>query len=133
MTPTNTASLTPAITSTYSPTLTPTTTATLTPTITPTPPVGIVVFPNPFDPDTAVRGTVKITGMPTGSTFNVYTVSGEIVKSQMAGNGFDGYTEWDGKNNAGQTAATGIYLYVVRSGSQTLATGSLIIRRGSNP
>jgi hypothetical protein len=91
-----------------------------------------VVFPNPYDPDTAVRGTVKITGMPYGSTFNVFTVSGEIVKSQTAGNGVNGWTEWDGKNNAGQSAATGIYYYVVRQGDQTLARGPLIIRRGTN-
>lgn len=89
-----------------------------------------MVYPNPFDPDRAVRGTLKIQGMPDGSTFNVFTVSGELVKTQTAGNGLNGWTEWDGKNNRGQTAATGIYFYVVRWGDKTLATGSLIIRRG---
>lgn len=91
-----------------------------------------MVFPNPYNPDTAIRGTVKITGMPFGSIFNVFTVSGEIVRSQTAGNGVNGWTEWDGKNNVGQIAATGIYYYVVRLGNETLAKGALIIRRGTN-
>jgi hypothetical protein len=91
-----------------------------------------VAYPNPFDPEKAVRGTMKIKGMPQGSTFNVYTVSGEMVKSQEAGNGANGLTEWDGKNDWGKDTATGIYLYVVRLGDQTLAKGSLILRRGNN-
>jgi hypothetical protein len=88
-----------------------------------------VVYPNPYDPDTAVRGTLKVTGMPDGSTLNIYTISGEIVKSQEAGNGLDGLTEWDGRSNWGKFAATGIYYYVIRLGGQTLAKGSLIFRR----
>jgi len=70
--------------------------------------------------------------MPYGSTLYIFTISGERVKSLSAGNGFDGFTEWDGKNDWGKMAASGIYYYVIRQGDQTLATGSLIIRRGSH-
>jgi len=91
---------------------------------------GIVVYPNPFDPDTAVRGTLKILGMPIGSTCYIYTVSGELVKTQGAGNGYNGWTEWDGSTDWGKAAATGIYYYVIRSGGQTLGRGSIILRRG---
>ena len=90
-----------------------------------------MVYPNPFDPDTAVRGTLKVVNMPEGSTLNIYTVSGERVKSQQAGNGYNGWTEWDGVSDWGKVAATGVYYYVVRLGDKTLAEGSLIIRRGN--
>ena len=89
-----------------------------------------MVYPNPFDPGTAVRGTLKVTGMPVGSTLNIYTVAGERVKKQEAGNGFNGWTEWDGRNEQGQLVATGTYFYVVRLGDRTLAEGPLVIERG---
>ena len=73
---------------------------------------------------------MKIIGMPDGSTLYIYTVSGELVKTQAAGNGYNGWTEWDGVTDWGKAAATGIYYYVIRSGEDTLARGSLIVRRG---
>ena len=88
-----------------------------------------MIYPNPFDPDKAVRGTLKILGMPAASVFNVYTISGQMVKVQGAGNGPNGSTEWDGVSNWGKPVATGIYYYVIRLGDQTLAKGSIILRR----
>jgi hypothetical protein len=90
-----------------------------------------VVYPNPFNPGTAVRGTLKVIGMPDGSTLNIYTVSGERIKKQESGNGYNGWTEWDGRNEWGETAATGTYFYVIRLGDRTLAEGSLVIERGN--
>jgi hypothetical protein len=132
---TETPSQTYTVTSTFTPTNTTTTTATptLTPAVTPTwtPPPGIVVYPNPFNPGTAVGNKLKITGMPAGSTFNVYTISGERAKKQDAGNGPGGLTEWDCRNEAGQLVASGTYFYVVRLGNRTLAEGPLVVERGN--
>jgi hypothetical protein len=90
-----------------------------------------VLYPNPFDPDKTVRGTLKVIGMPAGSTLNIYTVSGEMVKRQQAGNGFNGWTEWDCRSDWGDIAATGVYYYVIRLDDRTLAKGALVIRRGN--
>jgi hypothetical protein len=89
---------------------------------------GIVVYPNPFNPDTAVNGTLKIQGVPPGATVNLYTVSGELVHRETATGAL---IEWDGKTLNGRVVATGIYYYVVRQGNETLAEGVLVIRRGS--
>jgi hypothetical protein len=91
-----------------------------------TPPSQFTVYPNPFNPVTAVRGTVKVLGMPVGSTFIVYTVSGELVHRQTAGGG---PVEWDGRTTGGTHAATGTYYYVIREGQANLATGPLVIWR----
>lgn len=120
-TPSFTASFTPTVTSSVTPTYTPTSTPTLTV-------AGIVVFPNPFDPDRAVRGTLKVQGIPAGATFSVYTVSGELVHRET-GNGAQ--VEWNGSTLEGRAIASGTYYYIVRDGAGTLASGPLVIWRGS--
>jgi hypothetical protein len=117
------------VTSTSTQTETPTETLTpaLTATFTPVP--SILVYPNPFNPGTAFGGTLKVTGMPPGADLYIYTVAGELAKKQPGGNGANGSTEWDGRNDWGQTVATGTYFYVVRLGDKTLAKGPLVVQR----
>jgi hypothetical protein len=91
-----------------------------------TPESQFVVYPNPFNPGQAVRGTVKVLGMPTGATFSVYTVSGELVHSQTA---TGGPVEWDGRTLEDRPTATGTYYYLIRQGEANLATGHLVIWR----
>ena len=110
---------------TFTTTVTPTSTVTLTPTPTDTPLAPLRVWPNPFNPWTAVRGTLKCADMPEGSTFNLYTVSGERVFRA----GEAGYrVEWDGKTQGGKIAAPGIYCYTVTRGMEILQKGVLVIR-----
>ena len=98
-TPTKTVTSTPTITATTtptnSPTITSTPTITMTPTLTYTPvptatatatPIGLHVWPNPFDPGYAVPvpgsngiGVFKAYQVPAGATMSIYTVSGELV------------------------------------------------------
>ena len=122
MTTTTPASWTP------SPTESPTPAATL-PSVTPTPLSGIVVYPNPFNPDRAPQGMLKIAGIPACSSFYIYTLAGELVKQQTAGNGSNGTAQFDIRTVGGQGVANGAYLYVVRLGSKTLAKGLLVVRR----
>jgi len=123
-TPTNTFTDVPTATYTFTPTWTFTTTFTPTPTFTPLAPLR--VWPNPFNPLTSVRGTLKCADMPDGSAFNLYTVSGETVfKAEEVGH----RVEWDGKTQGGKIAAPGIYYYVVRSGVETLQKGVLVLQR----
>lgn len=88
-----------------------------------------MLYPNPFNPGTAPEGTLKVAGMPAGSSLVVYTTAGELMKQQAAGNGFNGLTEWDGRNDGGREAASGVYVYVVRLGSKALTHGILVLRR----
>jgi hypothetical protein len=121
-TPTPTSTPTFTVTVTYTPTSTPTVTDTPTPTQTPLGPLRL--WPNPFNPFTAVRGTLKCADMPEGSTLAIYSISGERVfnASEM---GFR--VEWDGRTKGGKFAAPGIYYYVIRRGNAVLLKGVLIL------
>jgi hypothetical protein len=132
---TSTQTLTPTSTSTFtlSPTPTPTFTSTQTRTesFTPTPtetPLGpLRLWPNPYDPWTAVRGTLKCADMPSGSRLAIFTVSGEKV-FEAGETGFR--VEWDGRTNQSSRVSPGIYYYCVRREQETLLKGVLIIRSG---
>jgi len=136
-TPTNT----PLITST--PTNSPTPTATLTPTITPTPqptatftptPVGLNVWPNPFNYKYAWqlngKPVIRAYQVPTGSTMSYYTLSGEVVVSNLAETS-PGYIDWDATNSKGQMVSSGIYYYVIQNGSTILLKGKILILNGN--
>jgi sugar lactone lactonase YvrE len=109
-------------TSTPTITFTPTIPNTFTPTATPLGPLRL--WPNPFDPSTAVRGTVKCADMPEGASLTIYTISGEKVFTAQE-KGFR--VEWDGKNEKGSPVVSGIYYYVVHRNQETLLSGVLIL------
>jgi len=68
----------------------------------------IEVYPNPYNPATAVGGTMKFKNLPTGSYVELYTLAYERVATVHE----VGYiAKWDGKNVAGQIVAPGTYLY----------------------
>ena len=72
------------------------------------------VFPNPFNPKIAVRGTVKFEGLPAGSRVRVYASSGLRV---WEGNGSaSGLVEWNGKTGDGKPVAPGVYQWVSEVG-----------------
>lgn len=85
--------------------------------------VGAVrVFPNPFRP--ARDPWVHITDVPVGTQVRLYTLSGEQVRSLSPADG-DGVTLWDGKNESGQSVASGVYLAVIEGngGTKSLRLG----------
>jgi len=142
-TPTNTD--TPTITNT--PTLTPTVTNTFTPTSTftatpsPTPTCVTYVWPDPYNPNTAVGGTLRFSCM-NGATLEIFTISGELVQTitdsspgQPCGANelpaWGTYYCWNGRNKMGFPVATGIYFYVVQNGNQTMQRGKFLIVSGS--
>jgi len=73
------------------------------------------VFPNPFNPKKAVRGTLKFSGIPTGSFVRIYTTRGLLVWDGSASGGRH-TVEWDGKNQAGNQVVPGVYLGVLEGG-----------------
>jgi len=82
------------------------------------------VFPNPYNPATAVRGTVKFEGLPIGTKVRIYTLrglkvwEGEVVMPYLV--------EWDGRSEGGKRAAPGTYLWIAE-GDGTKERGTLIV------
>ena len=82
------------------------------------------VYPNPFSPATAVRGTVKFEGLPAGSKVRVYTPRGLRVWEGKVVTPY--LVEWDGKSESGKPVAPGVYQWVA-DGEEGKERGSLII------
>jgi hypothetical protein len=84
-------------------------------------------YPNPFNPVTTIRFAVPEKGLV---TLRVYDVSGRLVrtvisKDMPAGNH---KVEWNGKNNGGESVASGVYFYRVSAGRHT-ATRKMVLLR----
>lgn len=94
--------------------------------MTPTPIPPIHIWPNPFNPDFG-SGYLHVSNVPTGTSLDLYTVSGEKVISvpEIGGN-----IQWDGRNKGHWMTATGLYYYVIKNGSQVLLTGKLLVITG---
>jgi hypothetical protein len=71
-------------------------------------------YPNPFNPITKIRY-----GLPKECDVKlaVFDIHGELVRWIVVKNQQPGYYEviWDGRNNAGQMVASGIYLYRIQA------------------
>jgi len=72
-------------------------------------------FPNPFNPNTNVRYSLKEAGKV---RIDIYNVKGQLVRSFNAEHNSPGYYQisWDGKDTNGRSAASGIYMYRMTSG-----------------
>ena len=134
-TPTNT----PTITNTFTPTstFTPTNSPTLTPTYTPT--CVTNVWPDPYNPKTAVGGTLRFSCMNDQTNVFIYTVSGELVQTLNLGTTTTPCTNgevwgtnycWNGRNKMGFPVSTGIYVYVVEQGTQIMQRGKFLMVNG---
>lgn len=86
----------------------------------------IQVYPNPFNPLKAVGGVAKFRNLPEGTTVVLYTLASERVRS-LRESGHQAF--WDGKNEAGQDAATGVYLYKILQPGKDPVTGRLALVR----
>ncbi len=73
-------------------------------------------YPNPFNPSTSIAFQIGKTGLV---ALKIFDASGRLVKTLVNENRAAGnYTErWDGRNNSGQMASSGIYFYQINAGS----------------
>ncbi|MBI4056208.1 MAG: T9SS type A sorting domain-containing protein [Elusimicrobia bacterium] len=85
----------------------------------------IQIFPNPLRP---ARGHAAMifSSLPPSAHLSVYTLAGELVKDLTAD--ANGTTAWDGTNQAGQKAASGVYLVLVQ-GANDKKTFKVAIQR----
>ena len=89
-------------------------------------------YPNPFNPETWIPYQLAV---PTAVTLHIYTVSGTLVRTLDLGHQPEGrYHDrsraayWDGKNDVGESVASGIYFYTLTAGDFT-GTGKMLIRK----
>jgi hypothetical protein len=123
-TPTSTATSTDTPTSTYTSTWTSTATNTLT--FTATPDIAFHVWPNPFNPSEAVRGTLKVSYIPEGGRLSIYTLSGEKVIVLQATS--TNYIEWDGTTPKGVRVSPGVYYYLLLVQGKCASKNTLLIQ-----
>jgi hypothetical protein len=74
-------------------------------------------YPNPFNPSTAIRYALPFIS---DVSIDIYNVLGQRVRALVSVNQVPGYyeTRWDGRNDFGNTAASGVYVYrMVAKGS----------------
>ncbi|MBI5623785.1 MAG: T9SS type A sorting domain-containing protein [Elusimicrobia bacterium] len=86
--------------------------------------------PNSGDPlnGTLARG-ITFTNLPSAGEIEIYTVTGRLVKTLAIPPAlFPAQLNWNVKNEAGQDAASGVYLWRIRSG-QSVKTGKLMVIR----
>jgi len=69
-------------------------------------------YPNPFNPSTTIRYTLKDEGHV---TLLIYNIRGQLVRQLVNANKFAGeYSAvWDGRDDIGQVVTTGTYLYSI--------------------
>lgn len=89
-------------------------------------------FPNPFNPETWIPYQLA---EATNVTIRIYDLSGRLVHNLKLGRQEAGwYTTrdkaayWDGRNELGETVASGIYFYHLQAGSFSAIRRLLVIR-----
>ncbi|MGH7442179.1 MAG: hypothetical protein ACREKE_05830, partial [bacterium] len=120
--PTPSASATLTITPSFSVTSSFSPTSSISPTLTPGPSAGLPpqLYPNPFHPDAGQE--LHFTQIEAGTTIHIYSLIGRRVRTLNSAD------SWDGRNDNGRMAVTGIYLiYIMQpSGRHDLLRAAIL-------
>jgi len=84
-------------------------------------------FPNPFNPTTTIRFSIKEAGPV---KINIFNLKGQLVKQLMNADLQSGNHQliWDGRDERGSNVASGIYFYRMESGSYR-ATNKMMLMK----
>jgi len=89
-------------------------------------------YPNPFNPETWIPYQLA---KPLDVSVLIYAADGKLVRTLKLGQQAAGIYEsrsraayWDGKNEVGESVASGVYLYTLKAGDFT-ATRKMLIRK----
>ena len=89
-------------------------------------------YPNPFNPETWIPYQLA---EPAAVTLRIYQINGALVRTLDVGHQSEGrYHDrsraayWDGKNEVGESVASGVYFYTLTAGDFT-ATRKMLIRK----
>ncbi|RPI02210.1 MAG: T9SS C-terminal target domain-containing protein [Calditrichaeota bacterium] len=84
-------------------------------------------YPNPFNPQTAIRFDLPT---PTVVTLTIYDAQGRIVRTLVNGHEPAGVHNviWDGRNDAGFAAPSGLYLYHINAGDLNVIRKMMLLK-----
>ena len=89
-------------------------------------------YPNPFNPETWIPYQLAL---PAEVTVTIYEMNGQLVRRLAVGHQAAGMYQsrsraayWDGRNQRGESVASGLYFYTLRAGEFT-ATRKMLIRK----
>ena len=89
-------------------------------------------YPNPFNPETWIPYQLS---EPAEVTLRIYAINGELVRTLALGQMPAGIYQtrsraahWDGKNDVGESVASGVYFYTLTASGFT-ATRKMLIRK----
>jgi flagellar hook assembly protein FlgD len=73
-------------------------------------------YPNPFNPSTTIKYQLT---QDSKVNLTIYNVQGQVVRTLVNDNVSAGFqsVSWNGKNEMGQTVASGMYMYRIQAGS----------------
>lgn len=86
-------------------------------------------YPNPFNPTTTIKFTIS-GGQTVHVKLTVYDLLGHeiaILLDEMKGSGIY-EVKWDGKNSRGKAVPSGIYIYRLQAGRETISQKMTLIR-----
>jgi len=84
----------------------------------------VKVYPNPWRSDKHAGKSVTFSGLTTGTTIKLFTISGHEVRELNT----DGpSTTWDLTNDSGDRVGSGIYLYVITDSQSDKVRGKLAV------
>jgi len=84
-------------------------------------------YPNPFNPSTTISFEIARDGF---TELKIFDINGRLVKTVYAGElSVGNHTKiWDGRNDAGSTVPSGIYLIKLKSGNFSKSVKSVLIK-----
>ena len=84
-------------------------------------------YPNPFNPTTTIEYQLPKSG---NVEIKIFSINGQLVKTLEGTRQVQGTHSvvWDGKNNSGQTVASGPYIYQVAFENSMLAKKMLFVK-----
>ena len=73
-------------------------------------------YPNPLQPSKGPHySKMQFSNIPPGTSIKIYTMLGQVVRELKAD--ASGTAVWDGKNNSGENAASGVYVAYMEDGA----------------
>lgn len=84
-------------------------------------------YPNPFNPTTTIGFALP---QATDVSLSIFNSAGQLVKQLLSANmpaGRHNIT-WDATNNAGESVASGVYLYVIKAGDFTMQRKLMLMK-----
>lgn len=87
----------------------------------------VVVFPNPFIPSKSISGKITFKNLTENATIQIFSIDGKKVKTiEKIGGGDE--VKWDVHNDKDEELASGTYIFVIKSETDTF-TGKITILR----